>query len=116
MDDVEILKQAASVTKDGTVCPPSSLTPFIHFIELRRIESKIEQVIYRANKQTQRIPSVIQDFLSQLMSWKEAIPSEYRDRVSTKNGPYIGLDTFVRFINRSGRCSRGLTLLDDTVL
>ncbi|RDW66373.1 hypothetical protein BP6252_10008 [Coleophoma cylindrospora] len=95
VEDQEILRQAAKDVADGTIRPPSSLTPFIHFIELRRIESKIEHAIYRANKQTKTTSEVVQNFLAQLMSWKEAIPSEYYDRVNTKTGPYIGIDAFM---------------------
>jgi hypothetical protein len=89
------LQQAANHNADGNVRPPSSLTPFIHFLKLRKIESKIEQVIYRANKKSQPIHIVVQGFLSQLIAWKEAIPLEYHDQVNTKTGPFVGIDTFV---------------------
>ena len=73
MDDVEILVKAKN---DTTSRPPSSLTPFIHFMRLRRIESRIKDV----NRRTQANSIAIQEFLDELNAWKNEIPREYRDK------------------------------------
>lgn len=95
VDDLEVLQQASENVTDYPVSPPSSLTTFIHFMRLRRIESKIEHVIYRVDRQTHTTPAIIQGFLDQLTSWKRAIPPEYHDQVDTRYEPYNGIDTFV---------------------
>lgn len=93
VDDLERLQSAADNSTGDVVRSPSSLATFIHLIKLRRIESKIEQVMYRAKRQKSAIPTVVQGFLHQLILWKEAIPSDYH-RVDTETA--IGMDNFVR--------------------
>ena len=94
-NDIEMLQQAASEQSQLPARPPTSLTPFIHFLRLRIIESKIEHVIYRLNRKTQANPVIIQNFIDQLSAWKDAIPLEYYDQPSGKQGPYNGIDAFV---------------------
>lgn len=97
MNDIELLKSAAASQTQMPACPPTSLTPFIHFLRLRMIESKIEHVIYRLNRKTQANPALIQNFIEQLSAWKNAIPIEYYHQPCGKQGPYNGIDTFVSF-------------------
>jgi hypothetical protein len=94
-NDLEALQQAALSQTGLPACPPSSLTPFIHFLRLRMIESKIEHVIYRLNRKSQANPTVIQTFIDQLAAWKDAIPLEYYEQPKGKHGPYSGIDAFV---------------------
>jgi hypothetical protein len=98
-NDIKTLIQAAEKSRHCPVSPPSSLTPFIHFMRLRRIESRIEHVTYRSETPH----TVIQGFLDELTSWEKAIPPEYRDRVDSKHQLYngIGIDTFVSNILES---------------
>lgn len=109
VDDLRILEKASHDIKDFPVSPPSSLTTFIHFMRLRRIESKIENIIYRVDRQTKATHGIIQDFLDQLTAWKRAIPHEYYNRVDTKYEPFNGIDIFVGYL----QISSSIELLDD---
>jgi hypothetical protein len=104
MDDLEALKQAAQNNSDYPASPASSLTPFIHFMRLRKIESKIEHVVYRVDTQTPTTPQIIQEFLDQLSAWKRAIPPEYHDRQDTVYEPFNGIDIFVSAENHLYSC------------
>jgi hypothetical protein len=64
-------------------------------MRLRRIESKIEHIIYRVDRQTKANAAIIQGFLDQLAAWKDAIPHEYHGREDTKYEPFNGIDIFV---------------------
>lgn len=74
------------------------MTPFIHFMRLRKIETRIECTIYRIDTQAQITPATTQNFMDQLETWRRAIPPEYNDEVESKTRPYNGLDIFVRVL------------------
>jgi hypothetical protein len=57
--------------------PSTSLSCFIHVTRLRRIESEIQQSIYRVDEQTLTPPTTINSFLCTLESWKERIPPDF---------------------------------------
>lgn len=81
-------------TSDRPASPPTTLTPFIHFMRLRRLESKIEHVMYRAWR-SETTPAVIEGFLNELTAWKDAIPLEYHDQPKGTSDCAIGIDNFV---------------------
>jgi hypothetical protein len=96
VNDLESLQEAVKNRTDSVVPRPSSLTPFIHFLKLRRIESRIEHDIYRVKRQITTTPSIVQDFLSQLILWKNGISPQYYAQVdSTRDRPHVGIDVFV---------------------
>ncbi|KIW05924.1 uncharacterized protein PV09_03117 [Verruconis gallopava] len=94
IDDIISIHQAAQNRSPLPARPPSTLTPFIHFLRLRMIESKIEHVIYRLNRKSPANPIVIQGFLDQLIAWKDAIPVEYYENVDS-SGPHSDVDAFL---------------------
>ena len=74
MDDAEIRKyifKAAPQSRTST-----SLSCFIHTIRLRRIESSIQQSVYRVDKTSNLPHKVIDRFLAELNIWKQLIPDE----------------------------------------
>lgn len=94
MDDIEILQLAVQTRTDEPASPPTSLTPFIHFLRLRAIESKIERNVYRVDRKTNVTPETIQRFLENLAGWKQAIPLEYHHKQDQK-WPCNNVDVFV---------------------
>ncbi|RDI80870.1 hypothetical protein Vi05172_g9047 [Venturia inaequalis] len=93
--DTEALRKSAINTSDRPVSPPTTLTPFIHFMRLRRIESKIEHITYRVDRRSETTPAVIQGFLNELTAWKDAIPLEYHNQSNGTSDHAVGIDNFV---------------------
>lgn len=69
----------------------TSLSPFVHIIRLRQIESQIQQTIYRVDRPT--VPSVaqVEKFIGILEDWKERIPRDARHH--SANSPTETTDT-----------------------
>jgi hypothetical protein len=105
----DIATLAAAPVTPKTVNPSqapahsTSLSCFIHICRLRRIESHIQQSVYRVD-QPSDVPEIeVQSFIRQLEEWKEGIPCDARqhdaDKASTKTdtmvvdgyGYYVGL-------------------------
>ncbi len=70
--------------------PPTTLGPFIHRLQLKRIESEIQHAVYRVDQPAKVSNAVIDAFLDRLSVWKEAIPYETRNFVSRPGKPYDG--------------------------
>jgi hypothetical protein len=94
-NDLDMFRQAAMAVNHSPACPPTSLTPFIHFLRLRMIESKIEHVMYRRNRRGPADPALIQNFIDRLAAWKDAIPIEYYNELSSIRSPQNSIDAFV---------------------
>lgn len=94
MDDLETLQHAVRTSSSQPVSPPTSLTPFIHFLRLRAIESKIERNVYRVDRKTNVTPEIVQRFLNDLMAWKQVIPPEYHHKYD-QPWPCNNVDVFV---------------------
>jgi hypothetical protein len=106
--------QAASKTLPPNQAPAdsTSLSCFIHICRLRRIESHIQQSIYRVDQPSGASEREVESFIRQLEEWKEAIPCDARqhsaDKPTTRTdtmvidgyGYYVGLlsDSFPSFI------------------
>ena len=67
----------------------TSMAPFIHIVRIVRIESHIQQSIYRVDRPSREFPEIDQ-FLEQLLIWKDDIP--VREENADKSHPYVSLD------------------------
>lgn len=82
----------------------SSLTPFIHRLRLKRIESEIQHTVYRVDQVDEVPESTIMSFLSRLEQWKSSIPPSaktYKPRQQSL--PYDGLEFFTIHLHRCTR-------------
>jgi hypothetical protein len=73
----------------------TTLTSFILIVQLRHIESDIQQTIYRVDKSNTPDDSVIDEFLSLLDAWKSKIPRDTRRLKDIGNVPFDGYDYYV---------------------
>jgi hypothetical protein len=80
----------------GSASKSSTLTSFIKIVQLRHIESDIQQTIYRVDKSHIPDDSVVDDFLLQLEAWKASIPRDTRHFKDIVNAPFDGYDYYVR--------------------
>lgn len=73
----------------------STLTSFIMIVQLRHIESDIQQTIYRVDKNSVPDDAVIDEFLAQLDDWKAKIPRDTRHFRDVGDEPFDGYDYYV---------------------
>lgn len=71
----------------------TSLSCFIHICRLRRIESQIQQSIYRVDESSGTSEVEVDSFIQQLEDWKENIPRDARQHDADK--PTTNTDTMV---------------------
>jgi len=87
------LAASDSTPNDQAPKASTSLSCFIHICRLRRIESRIQQSIYRVDEFSGTTEMEVESFLQQLKVWKENIPSDARQHSADK--PSTETDTMV---------------------
>ncbi|OCT44052.1 Zn2/Cys6 DNA-binding protein [Cladophialophora carrionii] len=85
--------QGAAAAAAAAAAVSTSLSVFIHICRLRRIESQIQQCIYRVDETTGPSTAEVDMFLRQLDEWKEQIPRDARHHSGDK--PTTTTDTMV---------------------
>ncbi|KAI4595563.1 hypothetical protein KJ359_006909 [Pestalotiopsis sp. 9143b] len=71
-EDVEALAKAAASTGIQTPNSPisTSMTGFIYLCQLRKLESSIQQAVYRVDDSEETTEAEIEQFLLRLQDWK----------------------------------------------
>ncbi|KUJ16071.1 uncharacterized protein LY89DRAFT_102668 [Mollisia scopiformis] len=87
------LLAAKSSPEDQAPAVSTSLSCFIHVCRLRRIESEIQQTIYRVDNSSPTSEDVVESFIQKLEDWREHIPRDARQLVGDK--PTTKTDTLV---------------------
>ena len=105
--DMQVLEQASKVDPEVVRTESTSLTAFLHILRLRRIESSIQQAIYRVDQSTNVTDADIEFYLNQLQGWKELVPLDARKQVDHGSVPFDGYDYYGMFLfqPRSMTCS-----------
>lgn len=98
VEDESMLAQAYAASQSPAAAADvpavsTSLSVFIHICRLRRIESQIQQCIYRVDETTAPSTADVETFLRQLNAWKEQIPRDARHHSGDK--PSTRTDTMV---------------------
>ncbi len=104
--DEDITEHALAVidlpTRTRPADPSTSLTSFVLIAELRRIESTIQETIYRVDRNAAPIDdAVIDGFLERLEHWKAQIPHDTKIVRDIPGFPYDGYYFYVRAQNRA---------------
>jgi len=103
--------QLAATSDGGPRAVSTSLSCFIHICCLRRIESKIQQTIYRVDQPSGVSPSDIGNFIKQLDDWKDRIPKDARqhsgDKPTTKTDTKV-IDGYGYYMVYYHKCLRFL--------
>lgn len=73
-EDVEVLAKAAASTgiqtPDSPTSKSTSMTGFIYLCQLRKLESSIQQTVYRVDNSEQTTEAEIERFYHRLQDWK----------------------------------------------
>ncbi|PVH71530.1 hypothetical protein DL98DRAFT_596856 [Cadophora sp. DSE1049] len=78
IQDVEVLRKAASQDRTRPAHPQTTMSCFIHLLRLKILESEIQHKIYRVDS-ARSLPAIYKStdiFLERLNAWKDAIPSQ----------------------------------------
>ena len=81
----------------GSSSKSTSLTSFVLIIQMRQIESDIQQSIYRVDQNSSIDDMMIDGFLERLEKWKAMVPQDTRRFKDTGHVPFDGYDYYVRF-------------------
>jgi hypothetical protein len=74
--EVEEIAEANPLHHLHPSSPPTSLTNFIHTIRLRRIQSEIQQAIYRVDQEIDPPDEIIENLLEKLAKWRDLVPDD----------------------------------------
>lgn len=76
--DLEVFRKAAQQDRSRPAQPQTTMTCFVHFVRLKRIESDIQHTIYRVDSPQcpKDVYQTTDRFLAQLQAWRDAIPIE----------------------------------------
>lgn len=92
--DQKVLEQASKLDPDVVRTESTSLTAFLHILRLRRIESSIQQTIYRVDQSTTLEDAEIDFYLEQLENWKALIPLDAKKQVDRESIAFDGYDYY----------------------
>jgi hypothetical protein len=84
---------ADAFPKESAPTASTSLSCFIHICRLRRIESEIQQSIYRVDDSSPASEVEVEGFIQKLEDWKQKIPRDARQHSADK--PTTKIDTMV---------------------
>ena len=78
--------------------PPTNLSTLIHLLRLKRIESSIQNTIYRVDRliPSQELFEHTNSFLEMLEAWKACIPCHANDQDNPDRQIYLSYDSYVR--------------------
>ncbi|KAI1868736.1 uncharacterized protein JN550_006311 [Neoarthrinium moseri] len=81
----------------------TSLSSFVRMVKLRRIESDIQQTIYRVDLTPEISDTVVDKFLERLAHWKAMIPLDCRQKRDLEGVPFDGYDVYMVFFCKCKR-------------
>jgi len=93
--DLKILEQAAKLDSSTPRAESTSLTAFLHILRLRRIESSIQQSIYRVDERIDVTDTEIDEYLCRLENWKSMIPLDAKAQYDRDSIAFDGYDYYV---------------------
>jgi hypothetical protein len=95
--DIQELEEASRLDPDVVRTESTSLTAFLHILRLRRIESSIQQTIYRVDQSTNVTDVEIDYYLEKLENWKKFIPLDAKKQSDQASIPFDGYDYYGMF-------------------
>ncbi|EXJ88132.1 hypothetical protein A1O1_05060 [Capronia coronata CBS 617.96] len=79
---LEDFRRAARQNPEVPANPPTSLTGFVHTLRLKRIQSEIQQTIYRVDRPTNPTHDMIEGLLAKLAKWQQDAPTDTNDHAA----------------------------------
>lgn len=102
-DDVNKVQYVTARLSQSGTAEYSTLTPFIHRLRLKFIESKIQHVAYRVDKSEPLSGISVDGFLNQLDDWYRRIPLQAKQFEPKLDEPYDGTEFYTIHYHRCVR-------------
>ena len=103
-EDISVVERALSSDQNSRRTTSSSMSSFLHIVRLRKIESKIQQTVYRVDQSTGVSDADIDGFLDELSTWKSLIPLDTRKKTDLEARAFDGYDYYVNPTFPSSNC------------
>ncbi|KAK5708978.1 hypothetical protein LTR17_020204 [Elasticomyces elasticus] len=101
--NIEALEHASRLDPDTPRTESTSLTAFLHILRLRRIESSIQQTIYRVDQPVNITDAEVDHYLEQLEHWRSTIPKDAKSHVDRESVAFDGYDYYMVFYYKCHR-------------
>ncbi|RDW59795.1 hypothetical protein BP6252_12882 [Coleophoma cylindrospora] len=95
--DIKLLEKASKVDPEVVPATSTTLSSFLHVLRIRKIESKIQQNVYRVDQSTGVSDGEIDDFIAELDRWKAMIPLDSRRHVDSETVAFDGFSYYMVF-------------------
>jgi hypothetical protein len=99
-DKLKAAQSEARIRLSRTSQISTSMTGFICICRLRRIESEIQQSIYRVDRAPPNVKTDVETFLKRIDEWKSELPLDAQQLPDFKTRRVDGLDNYVGTISR----------------
>jgi len=93
--DIRLLELASTLDPDAPHVESTNLTAFLHILRLRRIESSVQQSIYRVDQAVNVTDEEVDYYLEQLEKWKNKIPLDAKSKYDRESVAFDGYDYYV---------------------
>ncbi|KYG50212.1 hypothetical protein M433DRAFT_139318 [Acidomyces richmondensis BFW] len=101
--DIRALEIASTLEPDVPRKESTTLTAFLHILRLRRIESNIQQSIYRVDEAVNVTDDEVDYYLEQLEKWKNLIPLDAKGQYDRESVAFDGYDYYMVFYYKCQR-------------
>ncbi|KAK5681097.1 hypothetical protein LTS10_006858 [Elasticomyces elasticus] len=101
--NIEALEHASRLDPNTPRTESTSLTAFLHILRLRRIESSIQQTIYRVDQPVNITDAEVDHYLEQLEHWRSTIPKDAKSHVDRESVAFDGYDYYMVFYYKCHR-------------
>ncbi|KAH8645455.1 fungal-specific transcription factor domain-containing protein [Xylariales sp. PMI_506] len=98
-----IARMGEPPAKDVVPERSTSLSSFLQVVRIRRIESDIQQTIYRVDQTPEISDAKVDEFLERLSRWKDRIPLDASKKRDMEAVPYDGYDYYLVFYYKCQR-------------
>lgn len=107
IDEATTAEDFASTTRhhvhDSAPEKSTSLSSFLQIVRIRRIESDIQQTIYRVDEIPEISSTIVDGFLERLEHWKTLIPLDARKKRDVEAIPFDGYDVYMVYFFKCKR-------------
>ncbi|KAK5710838.1 hypothetical protein LTR15_012815 [Elasticomyces elasticus] len=101
--NIQALEHASKLDPNTPRTESTSLTAFLHILRLRRIESSIQQTIYRVDQPVNITDAEVDHYLEQLEHWRATIPKDAKSHVDRESVAFDGYDYYMVFYYKCHR-------------
>ncbi|OAP58966.1 hypothetical protein AYL99_06263 [Fonsecaea erecta] len=97
VSDPELLAKANGAEPTRAPDTGTPMSAFNHIVRLRKIESEVQQTVYRVDRSEQTPTEEVERILAKLGRWQTLIPRDAYTATDQENVPFDGVDYYMIF-------------------